>query len=386
MVCYFQVPLPYIEGIACKSPCSTPLVLKPPVVLSKCCHLALNFSASAQKPHIRLHTLACLLWSEMENDQEMALPIDLWCNTGQCDLENSWDPGTRDSRQLDSTLSTPWNLETDSQDDTFRHFWQPNTSTQGSDNPLSTRRSAQAIEPEDVRNYCISGAALIPTTTQSPTFHSQTSPTKLLKEIVLARAKADPRKISQQEKQRDAFIATRLEQLEDERAEEAGVASSISSSTTWAGKLQRQVHPQPGRFESRSDIAQTDVPLINQCATDVEVADVSGSTQPAFSLFPRVSSPGSKSGITESAYGILANRPAGDIIQKQRKTSPAMTPSANSTFVEMTFSADMHPTSQRPKRARTKEDNAARLAVRRHGGACLKHKSTKKAVRFLGKL
>jgi hypothetical protein len=50
----------------------------------------------------------------------------------------------------------------------------------------------------------------------------------------------------------------------------------------------------------------------------------------------------------------------------------------------MTFNADMHPTSQQPKRPRTKEDNAARLAVRRHGGACLKHKSTKKKVRFLG--
>jgi hypothetical protein len=323
----------------------------------------------------------------MENVQEMALPIDLWCNTGQCDLENSWNPGPRDSRQFDSTLSTPWNFEIDSQADTFQHFWQPNSSTQSSDNPLSTSRSAQAIEPEDVRNYCISGAALIPTTTQSLTFHSRTSPTKSLKEIVLARAKADPRKISQQEWQRDAFIATRLEQLEDERAEEAGVVSPISSSTTWADKLQRQVHPQPKRFKSKSGIAQTDAPLINPCATNVEATNVWGSTQPAFSLFPCVSSPGSKSGATESACdGILANRLAGDIIQQQGKTISAMVPPANSTFVEMTFNADMHPTSQQPKRARTKEDNTARLAVRRHGGACLKHKFTKKKVRFLGKL
>jgi hypothetical protein len=359
------------------------LPFKPPVVLSKCCHLALNFSASAQKPYIRLHTLTCLLWSEMENIQEMALPIDLWCNTGQCDLETSWNPGPGDSRQFDSALSTPWNFEIDSQADTFQHFWQPNSSRQGSDNPLSTSRSAQAIEPADVRNYCISGTALIPTTTQSLTFHSRTSLTKLLKEIVLARAKADPRKISRQEMQRDAFIATRVEQLGDERAEEAGVASPISSSTTWVGKLQRLVHPQPGRFKSRSDIAQIDAPLINRCATDVEVTNVCGSTQPSFSLFP---SPVSKSG-TESACGrILANRPAGDIIQKQGKTSSAMVPPANSTFVEMTFNANMHPTSQQPKRARSKEDNAARLAVRRHGGACLKHKSTKKKVRSLCKL
>jgi hypothetical protein len=322
----------------------------------------------------------------MESDQEMALPIDLWGNTGQCDLENSWDPGITGSRQFDSTLSTPWNFEIDSQADTFRHFW-PNFSTQGSDNPLGTSRSAQAIEPKDVRNYRFSGAASIPTETQSRTLHSRTSPTKLLKEIVLARAKADPRKISQQEKQRDAFIATRLEQLEDERAEEAGIASPISSSVTWAGRLQRQVHPQPGCFKSRSDIAQTDAPLINQSTTDVEVTNVCGRKQSAFSLFPCVSSPGSKSGTIESGYdGILANIPAENIIQKQGETSSAMVPPANSTFVEMTFNADMHPTSQQPKRARSKEDNAARLAVRRHGGACLKHKSTKKAVRFLGKL
>jgi hypothetical protein len=164
----------------------------------------------------------------------MAPPIDLWCNTGQCDLENSWNSDTRDSRQLDSTLSTPWDFEMDSQADTFRRFWRPNSLTQSSDNLLNTSWSVQAIGREDVRNYCISGAALTPTTIQSPTFHSQTSPTKLLKEIVLARAKADPRKISQQEKQRDAFIATRLEQLEDERADEARVASPSSSSTTWA--------------------------------------------------------------------------------------------------------------------------------------------------------
>src|SRR5271155_4458614 len=116
----------------------------------------------------------------MESDQEMAMPIGLWCNIGQCDLENSWNPDIRGSGQFDSTLSTPWNFEIDSQADTFRHFRQPNSSTQSSDNPLSAPQSTQAIEPEGVRNYCFSSAASLPTERQSQTLHSRTSPTKLL--------------------------------------------------------------------------------------------------------------------------------------------------------------------------------------------------------------
>jgi hypothetical protein len=321
----------------------------------------------------------------MESDQEMALPIGLWWNIGQCDLENSWNLDISGSGQFDSTLSTPWNFETDSQADTFRHFRQPNSSTQGSDNPLSTSRSGQAIEPEDVRNYCFSSAASLSTERQSRTLHSRTSPTKLLKEIVLARAKADPRKISQQEKRRDAFIATRLEQLEDEHAEEARTTSPISSSIAWAGKLQRQAHPQPGYFKSVSNIAQTEALLLNQSATNVEATNACASIQSASSLFPSVSSLGSKFETTELGYnGISANTPTS--AQKRVEKSLATVSPTNSASVEMVFNTDMHPASQQPKQARSKEDNAARLAVRRRGGACSKHKSTKKKVRFLGKL
>jgi hypothetical protein len=216
---------------------------------------------------------------------------------------------------------------------------------------------------------------------------SRTSPTKLLKEIVLARAKADPRMISQQEKQRDAFIATRLEQLEDEHAEEARVASPISSSIAWAGKLQRQVHPQSRCLKSMSNIVQTEAPLLNQSTTDVEVTNVCASIQSASSFFPCVSSLGSKFETTESGDdGISAKTPTSAGAQKQAEKSLATVSPTNSAFVEMIFNTDMHPASQQPKQARSKEDNAARLAVRRRGGACSKHKSTKKAVRFLGKL
>jgi hypothetical protein len=198
------------------------------------------------------------------------------------------------------------------------------------------------------------------------------------------RAKADPRKISLQEKQRDAFIATRLEQLEDEHAEEARIISPISSSIAWAGKLQRQVHPQPECVKSMSNIAQTEASLLDQSTTNVEATNACASIQSASSLFLCVSSLGSKFETTESGYdGISANTPTS--AQKQVEKSLATVSPTNSAFVEMIFDTDMHPASQQLKRARTKEDNAARLAVRRRG-ACSKHKSTKKMVRFLGKL
>ena len=124
--------------------------------------------------------------------------------------------------------------------------------------------------------------------------------------------------------------------------------------------------------------------MLRQSAIDVDVAEARGSPTSLYSLFPPGPRPASDPGYIQSGSSSNpANRLAGRAgARKQEVASSMEVTSTNPPCGEMIFSCNMNPITQTQKRPRSREDNAARLAVRRNGGACAQHKATKKKVRI----
>lgn len=205
-----------------------------------------------------------------------------------------------------------------------------------------------------------------------------------LKERVKAMAQADPRHISRQEKRRDAFIEMRLQQLD---AENIGAVGSVIPEWRPGAEVditsQKCPHYAARNGNGNGEVLQRTGSVIYSSAVNTEFDEASISMSSELSPFRSSSSSGIASG--SSILGSSRHEKAEGGTERQREEQSVQALAENrssreSTFTEMVWTQDMGPASKRPKQTRTQEDRATRLAVRRCGGACPKHKLNKKAV------
>jgi hypothetical protein len=146
----------------------------------------------------------------------------------------------------------------------------------------------------------------------------------------------------------------------------------------------------PSHYETQHD--KTNITLLQKAssvpcpsAVNVEADEAHINTWPDLSVLRSGSGSRFGSGTSRLEAEEIEEAAGGVERQQKEKSVQALTgnqSSGNLQFTEIVLSQDMNPLSQKPKQTRTKEDRSTRLAERRHGRACPKHKSTKKAVFF----
>jgi hypothetical protein len=239
-----------------------------------------------------------------------------------------------------------------------------NAPTETPDPFLSQPSVMHSIEPRDSRNSWVirpilplSASKTVPLEANSETGNVGQNMTKLLKEQVQEMAKADPRHVSRQGKQRDAFIEIRLCEL---HAEDGGARGLTARKPLLEGQpdaiSQKASHYETVNGDGNSIALPSHSSVI--CHSDLH----SGVDADQVRIRPELSC--NRSGLSPSVA--------------TEGMSIQMLP--GNQHAEMVWTQDMNPASQNPKQTRSKEDKARRLEVRRRGGACPKHKSTKKAV------
>lgn len=304
-----------------------------------------------------------------------------------CSLDYG-DPRTDDSMPL-----THPNAYIRNPADTPNHISDWNVFTQTPSFLLSQPSVMQPIEPRGDRDSWLSHPILpsSPSTTRPCETDSSTDSLRegtimSLKERVQAMANADSRHIPLQEKRRDAFIQIRLGQLDAEDvgavsvtapkhfygAEQDYPSDELSLSMTQNGNRSSAFLHRAGRNQGQST-----------ANFEVDEADIETNLDP--SSFGSGSSHSFASDASnldlqgrENSHRAAERQREGNAIQVSSGTQLF----GNSSCTEMVWSQDMNPLTQRPKRTRTKEDRETRLAVRRNGGACPRHKASKKAVIF----
>jgi hypothetical protein len=310
---------------------------------------------------------------------DMHGPRDLW----------SLDYG--DSRTVDSTPLTNPNASIRNPADTPKYISEWNVFTQTPDYLLSPLSAMQPIEPKADWDFGLghptlplSSSMTGPRETDFATGFIRQGTITSLKEQVQAMAKADLRQIPVQEKRRDAFIEIRREQLD---AEDVGAVNITAPNPFYGAK---QSDPSQQFSLSRTQIGNRSSAFSSVTGrnlqpstvdSEIDEAHISTGLDPSNFRFASRSNfaPGTSRLELQgspNSHSTTARRRKG--VSVQALTEDHL--SGKSPCPEMVWNHNMNPLAQRPKRPRTKEERDSRLAVRRHGGACSRHKASKKAV------
>lgn len=207
-----------------------------------------------------------------------------------------------------------------------------------------------------------------------------TSSPTTLKESVQAIARLDSRRISQQEKQRDAFIALQLHHSEAicTAASPANEPVSIHTSTATTACSD----PPYWQAMDNNGADQSLEPCNPASWATALSGGVDQEYQYAQSIPPTAApAPQYRGGGASIHHSSMTLTELNGVSPQQPTSSaPCRVESSGQPLAEMVWTQNMDPAAHIPKQKRTKEENAARRAVRRLGGACVKHKTNKKAV------
>jgi hypothetical protein len=317
----------------------------------------------------------------------MAAPVHCLWDEEEHRERNLWDLGFDYIPLADPDITNP---EDPFEDDMRNHF-----STRKIDDLLGNTLAVQSNQPRDEQNSCHTHPVFAPSALTNTSLEARLiardvgqDMTTSLKERVQAMAEADPRHISPQEKRRDAFIEIRLQQLDAEDLGPADVTvPNLLRQPVVDNTFQTPSHSENQHGNSNSAMSRRTSPMLCPTAVNTKIDEAHASTGPDFGVFRFGPGSATASGIGKLEAEVSENVNVGT--KRQREEQPVQWFAGNESsrkpdFTEMVWTQHMNPASQRPKQTRTKEDTAARMAVRRHGGACPKHKATKKAVRFSG--
>lgn len=320
----------------------------------------------------------------------MAIPLDSSWDEQVHGPRNLWSLDFGDSSPFDGMPLTEPTLEDENTTDMLENVPELHVSTRNTDRLIGNPSAVQSIDSRENQDSWpsplvppMSASITVPLETLLTTRNTGQVRTKSFEERFQGVTQADPSHTSAQGKQREGFLQTQLQQFDTANVESVDVTVPELLCLSEADRTFQNPSKNDAQIsKSNSTFSHSISPLIGPSVLNMEPDEAAIGAMADFSVLRSTS--GSDMASETSRLEAKQSKNCVDSAKTQQdnsdRTWTANQSLKNSPFREMVWTHDMHPASHRPKRTRRGDENAARLAVRRYGGACPKHKITKKAV------